>query len=54
MTFLKTENEDLQQTVRIEKSRRRREKSLFNNLKINNKAKRVFFNSNKIQTARNC
>ena len=51
MTFLKAENEDLRQTVRIKKSRRRREKSLFNDLKINNEAKRMFFSSNKIQTA---
>ena len=54
MTLLKAENKDLWRTVRIERSRKRREKSLFDDLKINNKAKRVFFNSNKIQTARNC
>ena len=52
ITFLKAENEDFWQIVRIERSRRRREKSLFNDLKVNNKAKRVFFSLNKIQTAR--
>ena len=52
VTLLKTENENLQRTVRIKRSRRRREKSLFNDLEINDEAKGVFFSSNKIQTAR--
>ncbi len=52
VTLLKAENKDLQRTVRIEKSRRRREKSLFDDLKINDKAKRMFFSFNKIQTTR--
>ena len=50
VTLLKAENKDLWRTVRIEKSCKRREKSLFDDLKINNKAKRVFFSFNKIQT----
>ena len=54
VTLLKAENKDLWQTVRIERSCRRREKSLFDDLKINDEAKRVFFNSNKILTTRNC
>ena len=48
VTLLKAENEDLWQTIRIERSCKRREKSLFDDLKINNKAKRVFFSFNKI------
>ena len=48
VTLLKAENEDLWRTVRIERSRRRRKKSLFDDLKINDKAKRVFFSFNKI------
>ena len=52
VTFLKAENEDLRRTVRIKRSRRRREKSLFNDLKINDEAKKMFFSSNKIQTTR--
>ena len=54
ITFLKAENKDLWQTVRIERSRRQREKSLFNDLKINNKAKKMFFSFNKIQTTCDC
>ena len=50
--LLKAENENLRRTVRIERSRRRRGKSLFNDLEINDEAKGVFFSSNKIQTAR--
>ncbi len=50
VALLKAENEDLRWTVRIERSRRRREKSLFDDLEINDEAKRVFFSSNKIQT----
>ncbi len=50
VALLKAENEDLQWTVRIERSCRRREKSLFDDLEINDEAKRVFFSSNKIQT----
>ena len=52
VTLLKAENEDLWRTVRIERSRRRREKPLFDDLEINDEAKRMFFSSNKIQTAR--
>jgi len=54
VALLKAENEDLRRTVRIERSRRRREKSLFDDLEVNDEAKRVFFSSNKIQTARDC
>ena len=54
MTLLKAENKNLWQIVRIERSCRRRAKSLFNDLKINNKVKKVFFSFNKIQTARDC
>ena len=52
VTLLKAENKDLRRTVRIKKSRRRREKSLFNDLKINDEAKKMFFSFNKIQTIR--
>ncbi len=52
VAFLKAENEDLWWTVRIERSCRRREKSLFNDLKINDEAKKMFFSFNKIQTTR--
>ncbi len=52
VALLKAENEDLQWTVRIERNRRRREKSLFDDLEINDEAKRVFFSSNKIQATR--
>ena len=48
VTLLKTENKDLRRTVRIERSRRRRKKSLFNDLKINDKVKKMFFSFNKI------
>ena len=54
VALLKAENEDLQWTVCIERSRRRREKSLFDDLEINDETKRVFFSSNKIQTTRDC
>ncbi len=52
VALLKAENEDLRRTVRIERSRRRREKPLFDDLEINDEAKRVFFSPNKIQTTR--
>ncbi len=52
VALLKAENEDLRRTVRIERSRRRREKSLFDDLEINGEAKGVFFSPNKIQAAR--
>ncbi len=52
VALLKAENEGLRWTVRIERSRRRREKSLFDDLGINGEAKRVFFSPNKIQAAR--
>ncbi len=52
VALLKAENEDLRWTVRIERSRRRREKSLFDDLEINDEAKKMFFSSNKIQTTR--
>jgi len=52
VALLKAENEDLRRTVRIERSRRRREKSLFDDLEVNDEAKGVFFSSNKIQAAR--
>ena len=54
VALLKAENEGLRRTVRIERSRRRREKPLFDDLEVNDEAKRVFFSSNKIQTARDC
>ena len=49
VALLKAENEGLRRTVRIERSRRRREKPLFDDLEVNDEAKRVFFSSNKIQ-----
>ena len=49
VALLKAENEDLRWTVRIERSRRRRDKSLFDDLEVNDEAKRMFFSSNKIQ-----
>ncbi len=52
VALLKAENEDLQWTVRIERNHRRREKSLFDDLEVNDEAKKVFFSSNKIQTTR--
>ncbi len=50
VALLKAENEDLRWTVRIERSRRRSEKSLFDDLEINDETKKMFFSSNKIQT----
>jgi len=52
VALLKAENEDLRRIVRIKRSRRRREKPLFDDLEINDEAKRVFFSSNKIQATR--
>ena len=52
VALLKAENEDLRRTVRIERSRRRRDKPLFDDLEVNDEAKKMFFSSNKIQTAR--
>ena len=52
VALLKAENEDFRQTVRIKRSCRQREKSLFDDLKINNETKKVFFSFNKIQTTR--
>ncbi len=52
VTLLKAENEDLRRTVCIERSRRRREKPLFDDLEVNDEAKKMFFSSNKIQTTR--
>lgn len=52
VALLKAENEDLRRTVRIERSRRRRGKPLFDDLEVNGKAKGVFFSPNKIQAAR--
>ncbi len=52
VALLKAENEDLRWTVRIERSCRRRDKSLFDDLEVNDEAKRVFFSSNKIQVTR--
>ncbi len=52
VALLKAENEDLRQTVRIERSRRRREKPLFDDLEVNDETKKMFFSSNKIQTTR--
>ncbi len=54
VALLKAENEDLWWTVRIERNRRRREKSLFDDLEVNDETKRVFFSSNKIQTTHDC
>ncbi len=50
VALLKAENEDLRWTVCIERSCRRRDKSLFDDLEVNDEAKRMFFSSNKIQT----
>ncbi len=52
VALLKAENEGLRRTVRIERSRRRREKSLFDDLGVNDEAKGMFFSPNKIQAAR--
>ncbi len=52
VALLKAENEGLRRTVRIERSRRRREKPLFDDLGVNDEAKGVFFSPNKIQAAR--
>ncbi len=52
VALLKAENEDFRWTVRIERSCRRREKSLFDDLEINDETKKMFFSSNKIQTTR--
>ncbi len=52
VALLKAENEDFRRTVRIERSRRRREKPLFDDLGVNDEAKKVFFSSNKIQATR--
>ncbi len=52
VALLKAENEDFRWTVCIERSCRRREKSLFDDLEINDEAKKMFFSSNKIQTTR--
>ncbi len=49
VALLKAENENLQWTVCIERSCRRRDKFLFDNLKINDETKRMFFSFNKIQ-----
>ncbi len=49
VALLKAENKDLQQTVRIKRSCRRRDKSLFDDLEINDETKKMFFSSNKIQ-----
>jgi len=48
VALLKAENENLRWTVRIKRSCRRRDKPLFDDLKINDEAKKVFFSSNKI------
>ncbi len=50
VVLLKAENENLQWTVCIKKSCRQRDKSLFDDLKINDETKKMFFSSNKIQT----
>ncbi len=52
VALLKAENEGLRRTVRIERSCRRRGKSLFDDLEVNGEAKGVFFSPNKIQAAR--
>ncbi len=52
VALLKAENEDLWWTVHIKRSCRWCDKSLFDDLKINNETKRVFFSFNKIQTTR--
>ncbi len=52
VALLKAENEDLQWTVRIERSCRQHEKSLFDDLEVNDETKRMFFSSNKIQATR--
>ncbi len=52
VAFLKAENEDFLWTVCIERSCRRRDKSLFDDLEINDETKKMFFSSNKIQMTR--
>ncbi len=52
VALLKAENEDLRWTVRIERSCRRREKPLFDDLEVNDEAKKMFFSPNKIQATR--
>ncbi len=54
VALLKAENENLWWTVRIEKSCKRREKFLFDDLEINDETKKMFFSSNKIQATRDC
>ncbi len=54
VTLLKAENKNLQWTVCIERSCRWREKSLFDDLEINDETKRMFFSSNKIQATCDC
>ncbi len=54
VALLKAENKDFQWIVRIERSCRRREKSLFDDLKINDETKKVFFSFNKIQMTHDC
>ncbi len=54
VALLKAENEDLRWTVHVEWSHRRREKSLFDDLEINSKTKKMFFSSNKIQMTCDC
>jgi len=54
VALLKAENKDLRWIVRIERSCRWRDKSLFDDLEINDETKRMFFSSNKIQTTCDC
>ncbi len=49
VVLLKAKNEDLQWTVCIKWSCKWCEKSLFDDLKVNSKTKRMFFSFNKIQ-----
>ena len=51
-TILKAKNTDLQETLRLEKNKRRRGKPLFNDLGIDGETKAMFFSPSKIQRAR--
>ena len=50
--LLKNENEGLRKTIKIEKSRRKRGKPLFNDLTTNDDNKAIFFSPSKIAQRR--
>ena len=51
-TILIAKNADLQETIRLEKNKRRRGKPLFDDLGVENNGKAIFFSPSKIQRAR--